>query len=125
MDEEEEKLDASQLPRVDVVVEVPAPPSGPPDGGWGWMVVLGVAIMHFFLVGTARSLGVLYLSLRDRYRCSAVQTAWVLSLFNTARSLLGEWPVQRSPRLSQTLSIVDSRRPLIFINWKSVMTLQR
>ena len=30
-----------------------------PDGGWGWMVVLGCTLMHFLVGGCNRSYGVL------------------------------------------------------------------
>ena len=60
------------------------------DGGWGWLVVFGAGLMHFLLVGTARSLGVIYVVLRDRFNSSATETAMVAAIFNTTRSLSGE-----------------------------------
>lgn len=35
-----------------------------PDGGWGWMVVIGATLTHFILVGVARCLGIVYILLR-------------------------------------------------------------
>ena len=59
------------------------------DGGWGWLVVLGAGLMHFLLVGTARSLGIIYVVLRERFHSSATETAIVAAVFNTTRSLSG------------------------------------
>ena len=66
-------------------------PQGPPDGGWGWMVVLGSAIAHFFVVGLGRSFGVFYVDLMEIYDKSAFQTAMVVGLFNTLRMVFGKW----------------------------------
>ena len=52
--------------------------NGPaPDGGWGWMVVLGCTFMHFLVGGFNRSYGVLFIQLQHRFHSSAAITAWV------------------------------------------------
>ena len=60
-----------------------------PDGGFGLVIVLAAALTHFLLVGMARSLGMLFLVMRDRYGSSASATAWVMSAFNAMRTLTG------------------------------------
>ena len=72
-------------------LEPPPCKSKAPDGGWGWMVVLGSFIGHFFLVGLARSVGVIYVALLERYGESAMATALVMSLYNAVLMMLGEW----------------------------------
>ena len=57
----------------DTVVET----RSPPDGGWGWMCVFGCALMHFLVVGYARSYGLVYMRLRSRFDSSAALTAWI------------------------------------------------
>ena len=47
------------------------------DGGWGWMVVLGCTLMHFFLGGWTRCYGIFYVKMMNRYQSSAAVTAWV------------------------------------------------
>ncbi|KAL3871119.1 hypothetical protein ACJMK2_039138 [Sinanodonta woodiana] len=64
-------------------------PSSPPDGGWGWFVVLGSALIHILLGGFERSSGVLFLELRSRFGQSASATAWVSALFSTSRFMMG------------------------------------
>jgi len=51
------------------------------DGGWGWMVVLGSFICHFFLAGVIRSMGIVYVQLQERFEASATDTALAASVF--------------------------------------------
>ncbi|KAH3853453.1 hypothetical protein DPMN_095977 [Dreissena polymorpha] len=60
-----------------------------PDGGYGWMIVLGSFLIHVLMGGFERSNGVLYLEFLDRFGRSATETAWVLSIFSTLRLALG------------------------------------
>lgn len=50
--------------------------AGPLDGGWGWMCVMGCAIIHVVVGTTIRAFGMIYLALIERYRASATATAW-------------------------------------------------
>jgi len=75
--QQNEKSDKS---RVDVTV---------PDGGWGWMVVLGSTLSHCLLPGLGRTFGVIYLVLLERFQESAGKTSLVLAIFNTCRQLFG------------------------------------
>ena len=47
------------------------------DGGWGWMCVLGCALMHVLIGGLLRSYGVIYVKLRGKFGSSATITSWV------------------------------------------------
>ncbi|GAB1602507.1 monocarboxylate transporter 12-like [Argonauta hians] len=60
-----------------------------PDGGWGWLVVLGSAITHAIIGGLERSSGILYLELIDKFNKSATETAWVISLTSSTRLICG------------------------------------
>lgn len=60
-----------------------------PDGGWGWLVVLGSALTHVVIGGQERASGVLYLELRHKFNRSAAITAWVTSLSSAIRLLCG------------------------------------
>ena len=62
----------------------------PLDGQWGWMIVLGASLGHFFLVGLARTMGVFFVYWVDRFEGTAAATAWVQSLFNTVRMVIGK-----------------------------------
>ncbi|XP_071106596.1 monocarboxylate transporter 9-like [Haliotis cracherodii] len=52
-----------------------------PDGGWGWVVVLGAFIISVVCDGCAFSFGVLYTELLDHFGESKSKTSWVGSLF--------------------------------------------
>ena len=66
------------------------------DGKWGWMIVLGASLGHFFLVGLARTLGVFFVYWKDNFQGTAAATAWVQSLFNTVRMVSGEYVIYYS-----------------------------
>lgn len=89
-------------------------PDRPPDGGWGWVVVLGACVMHFMLVGMARCLGVIYLCLRLKYHSSAASTAWVAAAFNTCRTLPGKFAAINTlfwhkPQCTGVFSLLEGR----------------
>ena len=48
-----------------------------PDGGWGWVCVIGCFIVHIFIGGYPRSFGLIYQHLIKTYHSSAAVTAWV------------------------------------------------
>ena len=60
------------------------------DGGYAWFIVLGSFISHFCVLGTARSLGILYIELLDKFNETAVKTAAISAVFNTLRMFLGK-----------------------------------
>ncbi|XP_019631952.1 PREDICTED: monocarboxylate transporter 13-like isoform X3 [Branchiostoma belcheri] len=59
-----------------------------PDGGWGWMVVVGGFIVNGCAAGTFRSLGVLFLAFRQQFDASSAETAWVTSIMMCVMYLL-------------------------------------
>ncbi|XP_013406720.1 monocarboxylate transporter 12-like isoform X2 [Lingula anatina] len=65
-----------------------------PDGGWGWMCVLGCFTVHILVAGMDRTFGVIYLILIDMFGSSAKLTGGVLSVFSACRHCLG--PVSNS-----------------------------
>ena len=61
----------------------------PPDGGWGWVVVLASFLVHLIADGCAFSFGVLYVELLDYFGESKGKTAWVGSLFVSVPLITG------------------------------------
>ena len=61
----------------------------PPDGGWGWMVVISSFLVHLIADGCAFSFGVLYAELLDYFGESKGKTAWVGSLFVSVPLMTG------------------------------------
>ncbi|XP_070567125.1 monocarboxylate transporter 9-like [Ptychodera flava] len=62
----------------------------PPDGGWGWVIVIATFLTSFLSVGSVYSVGVIYAALPDAFGKSKATTAWVASIctFVTALSFL-------------------------------------
>ena len=52
----------------------------PPDGGWGWMVVIGSFMIHVIADGIVYSFGIFYMEFLDYYKGGKGETAWVGSL---------------------------------------------
>ena len=52
----------------------------PPDGGWGWMIVLSSFIIHVIADGIVYSFGVFFVEFLDYFGGGKGETAWVGSL---------------------------------------------
>lgn len=60
-----------------------------PDGGWGWLVVLGAFVISIICDGCAFSFGVMFVYLVEEFQETKSQTAWVASIFYCLSLLLG------------------------------------
>ncbi|XP_078659233.1 monocarboxylate transporter 13-like [Branchiostoma floridae x Branchiostoma belcheri] len=60
----------------------------PPDGGWGWMVVLAGFIVTGCTFGTFRSLGVFFLTFSQQFQASSAETAWITSILTSVMLFL-------------------------------------
>ena len=60
-----------------------------PDGGWGWMCVLGLAVNFMVYSAIVRSFGITYLQLLDRFHSSPTETAWVGAVNMACTGLFG------------------------------------
>ncbi|XP_033737329.1 monocarboxylate transporter 12-like [Pecten maximus] len=61
----------------------------PPDGGWGWFVVLGAFIINVITDGCSYSFGVLFTNLIEYFHESRSKTAWIGSVFCAVPLLCG------------------------------------
>uniref|UniRef100_F7FZ70 Solute carrier family 16 member 9 n=1 Tax=Monodelphis domestica TaxID=13616 RepID=F7FZ70_MONDO len=57
-------------------------PKKPPDGGWGWVIVVASFFTQFLCYGSPLAVGVLYIEWLDVYKEGKGKTAWVGSLAN-------------------------------------------
>ena len=62
-----------------------------PDGGWGWMCVLGTFIINFTFGTAFRGLGVLYIAFLEKYQGTAMATAWVSGLTALSWGMFGKY----------------------------------
>ena len=58
-----------------------------PDGGWGWLVVIGCAIHSFIGGGIQRNFSLIFENMRTRFDSNAADTSWVYTI-NSSTSLM-------------------------------------
>lgn len=66
----------------------------PPDGGWGWMVVLASFVIHVIADGIVYSFGIFYIEFLHYYKGGKGETAWVGSLVPGVTLSVGEYGVR-------------------------------
>lgn len=63
----------------------------PPDGGWGWVIVLASLFTQFLCYGSPLAVGVLYIEWLDAFGEGKGKTAWVGSLASGVGLLASKW----------------------------------
>lgn len=61
----------------------------PPDGGWGWLVLLGSTLVNILVPGTVKSFGVLFVEFLEVFEASTAEAAWIPALCYFLYSSLG------------------------------------
>lgn len=64
--------------------------NGPPDGGWGWVIMVASLILIFLTDGVAFSVGTLYPSIKEDFDADSAKASLVSSLINAFSLLLGK-----------------------------------
>lgn len=65
----------------------------PPDGGWGWAVVLGAFISIGFSYAFPKSLTIYYKEIQEYFSVSYSQIAWVSSVMLASMYAGGQWNI--------------------------------
>ena len=60
-----------------------------PDGGWGWMCVLGCSLIHFILGGIGKSYGLIHVALTESLNESDFAVSWIHALSVCCRMCMG------------------------------------
>ncbi|XP_012251939.2 monocarboxylate transporter 13-like isoform X2 [Athalia rosae] len=79
----------------------------PPDGGWGWLVLIAAVTVNFLIPGTVKSFGVLFVEFLEVFDASPAAAAWIPALCYFLYSSLGP--------LSSVLSVKYSYRTVTLI----------
>ena len=93
----------------------PEPPL-PPDGGWGWMVVLASLMCNIIVDGVCFSFGVMYVEFLEYFGESTYKTAFVGSLLPGMYLGAGEftWHVRHVATCVTSLSVyVETRTNIV------------
>lgn len=62
----------------------------PPDGGWGWLVLLASVLVNVLIPGMVKSFGVLFVEFRKVFDASPAAAAWIPALCYFLYSSLGK-----------------------------------
>ena len=87
--QQDTRKDARDRPAQPEVCEV-APPV-PPDGGYGWVIMLASFVCNFIVDGVCFSFGIFYLEFLDYFKESKSKTSWVGSVLNGMYLSMGKY----------------------------------
>lgn len=79
----------------------------PPDGGWGWLILVGAMLVNILIPGTVKTFGVLLVDFTEAFEATPAEVAWIPALCYFLYSSLGP--------LSSILSVKYSFRTVTLL----------
>ncbi|XP_070534475.1 monocarboxylate transporter 12-like [Ptychodera flava] len=78
----------------------------PPEGGWGWVIVIAAFTGFLISAGSLNSFGVLYVAFLDAFGESNTATAWINGIFNIFFALSANYGVALSKRFGHRKTVM-------------------
>ncbi|XP_077998484.1 monocarboxylate transporter 12-like [Glandiceps talaboti] len=81
-------------------------PRNPPDGGWGWVIVLATFISCALTAGVLYSFSVLYVAFLDAFGESKSKTAWIGSVFHFVFLLTNPFAISLTRKIGHRKTVM-------------------
>lgn len=78
----------------------------PPDGGWGWLVLIAAVMVNVLIPGMIKSFGVLFVVFMNEFKASPPTAAMIPALCYFLYSSLGKTKKKKSLSLSLVNMII-------------------
>lgn len=88
----------------------------PPDGGWGWAVVLGSFISIGFSYAFPKSLTIYFKEIQEYFSVSYSEIAWVSSVMLASMYAGGQWPSYVTSYVTKSFRKFVKASPGIILN---------
>ncbi|KAF7247475.1 Monocarboxylate transporter 12 [Varanus komodoensis] len=97
------------------ITAMAAPRNSPPDGGWGWMIVIGCFLVTICTRAVTRCISIFFVEFQTYFAQDYAQTAWIHSIVDCATMLCGlGFALSYSPAIAMVGNYFNKRKALAY-----------